>query len=475
MDNALERLRVGVAAITEADPTWQVREKNYRGEQQLPYAPEGVSSEYMELREQSVANWLSTAMNVPVQRMEMESVTDANGNVDRDAWAYMTAARMHTRQRVLYTSMMVHAKAALSVTKLPGGGGKLSVENVRRLHFAPSPEDPFTTEYVVKLWTEKSAPQAALWTPAGADLGGKQYAVVYDETSCVRFQKDSTGPYGDWKFVRETEHGLGRIPFVQIGSNVDADNVPHTALDELVPMQNACNTIRFNTLLAMQFSAFRQRVATGYDPLLRNAAGEVIYITDKDGAPIIGPNGEPVPALRPGGKVGVDRMLVFPGKDTKIFDLQESNLSNYVDVYVRFLTDLFTKAQVPPQYALDKMANLSGDAMAGADATLSALVMDLQGEAAGGLDEVMQLMDIAHGREPIAREISWADRAPKSFAQIVDGVVKLVQGAGFPKRDAWDMLQGATPVKVDAWMDHAAEEAREQLERDFDAASFAQA
>ncbi|MGB6246101.1 phage portal protein [Gordonia sp. (in: high G+C Gram-positive bacteria)] len=469
MQDELERLHTGVAALDAADPVWRRREDNYRGQQELPYAPEGVSEEYLDLRRQSIANWLSTAMNVPVQRMEMESVTDEDGKVDREAWRYMTSAQMHTRQRILFSSMMVHGRAALSVTKTPAGA-RMAVENVRRVHFEPSPEDPFTTSFVVKRWTEKKRQVSSLWTPPGSDIGDREFAVVYDESTCARFQKMSVGTLGEWKKVSETPHGLGALPFVQIGSNVDADNVPHAAIDDLIEMQNACNTIRFNTLLAMQFSAFRQRVATGYDPLLRDASGDIVYMVGPDGEPLIGPDGQPVPVLRQGGKVGVDRMLVFPGSDTKVFDLDESNLDRYITVYVRFLTDLFTKGQVPPQYALDKMANLSGDAMAGADATLQALVADLQGEAAGGLDQAMQLMDRALGRQPLNREISWADRAPKSFGQIVDGVVKLVQGAGFPKRDAWDMLQGATPNKVDSWMEHAAEEASDTWQAQLDAA-----
>ncbi|WP_411815757.1 phage portal protein [Gordonia sp. SND2] len=471
MQDELERLHVGTAAIAAAEKEWKRREDNYRGNQALPYAPEGVSVEYLELRKQAIANWLAPAMDVPVQRMEMESVTDEQGKVDTDAWQYMTAAKMHTRQRILYSSMMVHGRAALSVSKVPGGG-RMFVENVRRLHFEPSPEDPFSTQYVVKRWTEKKRAATGLWTPPGADVGVREYAVVYDDVSAVRWMKKSAGTLGEWTKVSETVHGLGALPFVQIGSRVDADNVPHAAIDGLIDMQDAINTIRFNTLLAMQFSAFRQRVATGYDPLLRDASGDVIYLKGPDGQPIIGPNGEPVPALRKGGRVGVDRMLIFPGKDTKVFDLDESNLDRYVNVYVRFLTDLFTKGQVPPQYALDKMANLSGDAMAGADATLQALVGDLQGEAAGGLSEAMQLMDRAHGRTPVHREISWADKAPKSFGQIVDGIVKLVQGAGFPKRDAWDILPGATPTKVDAWIEHAKEEAREAMELDLAAAGL---
>jgi hypothetical protein len=75
--------------------------------------------------------------------------------------------------------------------------------------------------------------------------------------------------------------------------------------------------------------------------------------------------GLPVPVCRSPGRIGVDRALVFPGADTKVFDLPESNLANYIAVLGEFLSDLFAIGQVPPQYLLNRMANLSGDALAG--------------------------------------------------------------------------------------------------------------
>ncbi|WP_336791783.1 phage portal protein [Gordonia malaquae] len=463
MDTVIDRLHMGLNALSTGEKDWNRREDNYRGDQQLPYAPEGVSVEYQELRDQSIANWLRPAMDVPVQRMEVESVTDADGEIDKDAWATMEAAQMQTRGRILFSQMMVHGRGVMSVSKSPSGP-RMMIENCRRVHIEGRADDPFTRAWAVKSWTEKRPRTSSLILPADADLGGLEVAVVYDETKCTRFEKKSSGMYGKWEDVGTVDHGLKSVPFVSFGSRLDADAVPHSAIDDLIPMQNAINTIRFNTLLAMQFSAYRQRVVVGYDPILRNDSGDIVYITDENGEPIVGPGGEPVPALRPGGRAGVDRLLVFPGSETKVFDLAESNLKNYVEVYIRFLTDLFTMAQIPPQYALDKMANLSGDAMAGADATLQSLVSDLQAEASGGFNEVLQLMDIAAGRSPQSRRLAWADRAPKSFGQIVDGIVKLIS-QGFPKRDAWDMLPGATPVKVQAWIDHALEESRSEIDQ----------
>nr|DAI83533.1 MAG TPA: PORTAL PROTEIN [Caudoviricetes sp.] len=451
-----------MAAQTDFD----LRQKNYEGDQQLPYAPEGVSLEYHELRKQAIANWLQPAMDAPVQRMEAESISDEAGKTDTQAWQDWVAFDLETRQKVVYTQMMVQGRGVMSVSKTSAAGGvgvKACVENGRRVYLHPDPADPFEAQFAVKMWVENQRPASGLWVPTQAmgALGSKVVAVVYDAVECVRFEKPGTEGVGGWQRVASTPHGLGAIPFVEFGHNVDADNGTHTVIDQLIPMQNAINTIRFNTLLAMQFSAYRQRVATGYDPVLRDAQGEVVYVKDKQGNAIVGPDGQPVPQLRPSGRVGVDRLLVFPGSDTKVFDLDESNLQNYITVYTKFLTDLFSKAQTPPQYGIDRMANLSGDALAGAESTLTSLVNDLKREANSGMRKVLRLVDAARGEEPRNRRIEWSDTEPKSFSQIIDGVTKLI-AADFPRRGAYDMLPGATPVKVDQWMDQWAAEQRDR-------------
>ncbi|MFT3661984.1 MAG: phage portal protein [Gordonia sp. (in: high G+C Gram-positive bacteria)] len=399
---------------------------------------------------QSIANWFAVAMRAPVQRMELESISGPDGEADKTAWKLLEDNDFDDRAETLFTQMMVHPRAIMSVSKA-GAGPRIRVENCRRVYLHPDPDDPFRPAWAVKRWTENQRPPTQLWVPDGVSLGGVDVAVVYDDRECIRFEKEHTDTVlGQWRQVRITEHGLGALPFVDMALDVDADGVPHSHSQDLIPMQDAINTIRFNSLLAMQFSAYRQRVATGYDPVLRDGAGNVVYVKNEAGEVIVGPDGQPVPQLRRSGRPGVDRFLVFPGKDTKVFDLAESNLANYMSVYNRFLTDFFSKSSVPPQYALDKMANLSGDALAGAEAALLSLVADLKRSANSGIRRVLRLCDVAQGQTPANRTVEWADTSPKSLGQIVDAVVKLVS-ADFPHEAAWDMLPGATPKKIDHW------------------------
>jgi hypothetical protein len=160
------------------------------------------------------------------------------------------------------------------------------------------------------------------------------------------------------------------------------------------------------------------------------------------------------------GRAGVDRILAFPGGDTKVFDLAESNLANYVEVLNAFLVQFFSTGQIPPQYLLNQMANLSGDALAGAESTLSSWCRSCSSSAAAGHESLMELAWHAMGQtEDFSPgvETRWADAEARSFAQVIDAIVKLIS-TGFPKKDAWEMIPGTTPEKLEQWMDDYADE-----------------
>lgn len=470
---ARDYLALGEWEISQKQSAWARRQGYYEGAQDLPFAPEGVNAEYESLREQSVANWLGLAMDTPTQRLRVEGFrTGRRGDADDTAWTQVWQPnKLDARQRIVYSQMMVHARGLVSVW--PNKPTPvIRPENGRRVHLQMDPGDPFTPLWVVKTYTISNRPVSALWVPAGASAAqSTSVAVVYDGQDWMRFERPSTSSgasvAGSWERVGSGSHNMGLPPFVPFDLNQDADGVPHSALAPLMPAQDAINTIRFNALLAMQFSAFRQRVFTGYDPVLRDEAGKVIWQKNEDGSVKTDANGQPMPMIAQQGRIGVDRALAFPGKDTRVFDLPESNLDNYIKVLGEFLTQFFAVAQIPPQYLLSRMANLSGDALAGAESTLASLVADLQTSVGEGWEQVMRLANAASGEDSsdVASEVIWADAEARSFAQAVDAITKLI-AAGFPQEAAFEMIPGATPQKVARWVEMRAAEANDPtLER----------
>lgn len=481
MDDATARefLEIGVAKLQKAEPVFDRRQRYYEGDQDLPFAPEGVNQEYLDLREMAVANWLAIAMDAPVQRLRSDGIKTGRGEeADRDAWVNVWQAnKFDLRQRIPYLQMLVHGRGLVSVWPNPKNRPRPIVrpENVRRVHVEMDPYDPFTPAWAVKKVTVVDRSRSAGWNIFATltQAVAREVAWVYDGDRWVRFERTGGSRwYGsNWKLVDDGFNPLGEVPFALYDNKLDADGLPHSALSPLIPAQNAINTIRFNTLLAMQFSAFRQRVFVGYDPIVRDENGNPVWRKNPDGSVMLGPDGQPVPTISSPGRVGVDRALVFPGADTKVFDLAESNLKNYIEALGEFLTEFFAIGQIPPQYLLTRMANLSGDALAGAESTLASLVSDLQIAAGEGHEHMYRLANRARGLafDDWAAETIWGDGEAKSFAQVVDAIVKLISQK-FPRQDAFAMLPGATPQKVSTWMEHMRDEATDpEMQRVLDA------
>lgn len=63
---AQQRLRYAEQKINFRRPTVQKRERYVRGIQELPFASNGVNTEYEQLRDMSIANWLDLWSSAPV-------------------------------------------------------------------------------------------------------------------------------------------------------------------------------------------------------------------------------------------------------------------------------------------------------------------------------------------------------------------------------------------------------------------------
>lgn len=461
------RLRIGLDALEKRRRGVQKRERYLKGEHDLPFAPEGVNEEYTDLQHQAIAPYFGIAVNAPVQRLRAEAIkTGAGDTADQALWAgAWKANRMDVRQTLIYRSMMLHSRGIASVW--PNGRDRskpiVRPESFDLVHVEMDPDDPFTPLWAMKAWTVQipdTRPNGLVIPTVTVAL---QIAVLYDDDTFLRFERRPGD--GDWAVVTGGGHPLKRPPFALYDYKVDEQGVPWSTMNALIPQQDAINTIRFNTLLAMQFSAFRQRIITGFDPRATDENGNFLYKQNEDGSPVVDANGNAVPVLNTPGRAGVDRILAFPGGDTKVFDLAESNLGNYVSVLNAFLVQFFSTGQIPPQYLLGQMSNLSGDALAAAESTLSSLVQELQLSAAAGNESLMELAWHAMGNtEEFAPgvETRWADAEARSFAQIVDAIVKLIS-TGVPRRDAWELIPGMTPEKLQTWMDDYQDEQDQAL------------
>lgn len=441
---ARDRLEEGLSKLQDQEKDWVELEKYHRGEHDLPFAPRGLGTEYEDLMEISKAPWLRLVTKTPVQRLRVDGIRTSNSaDADTDRWLKVWKANgLDSRQRIVYTDAVVHGRGIFSVWPNVNDRSKPIVrpESPRGIFITPKEDDPFESDWAIKAF----GATGLKWN----ETNPVSTAIIYDETSFFRFTKNGD----DWVVAMAGPNPLGRVPFVEFSPSVDAEGRHESMIKPLIPAQKAIDVVRFDLLLAAQFAAYRQRMVTGYDPVIRDPeTGEPMWKKNSTGDILLDQQGNPIPQVSSPGRPGVDRMMVFPGADTKVFDLPESNLSNYVTVVNNLVQHLAAVSQVPPQYLLGGLANLSGEALAAAESTLAALVADMQLSFGASFEQVMTLAGIAAGDDEMPSEVIWGDGQARSFSQTVDGIQKLVS-IGFPVEAGLEMLPGATLEKVRRWM-----------------------
>lgn len=458
MDKLDPRVEKGLAALLDVGPVFEERRRAYKGDNDLPFAPQGASQEYMELRRMAALPLVRLAVRTASQRLRSTGVRTAAGEeFDKGLWRVWASNRMRSRARIPYVDGLRHDRGIVAVW--PNSKRRdtpvVRPESPESVWVEPDPSDPFSSSWAIKRWTERDSSGRA-----------RSVVVLYTADEWIKFAGSSD------QQLQKVDGGtnpLGVVPFVTYVPEIDSLAEGTSYVDALLPAQRAVDTMRFNVLLAAQFAAFRQRIATGYDPVVRDENGDPVALLGPDGQPLLDEHGQAVAMLKSPGKVGVDRMLVFPGVDTKVFDLAESNLANYITVLEHLIATFASTAQVPPQYLVGDFKNVSGDLMVATEATLTSFVDDLQTSYGESDKEVFRLIDIARGNDGTAcddLEVDWAPSAPEDAQQVASAASQMVPN-GAPLQMFLERMPGANPRTVERWMDMARDEMQRALAGDF--------
>lgn len=128
------------------------------GEQDLPFAPEGVDEEYDELRKMSIAPWIGLVTRTGTQRQAVDGFR-SNLTAKTKARKADDAARyrwqvnsLDARQKMVYTERAVFGRGLAAVWPRDGQPALIRPESHRRVHLEPLGDDPFVTDWSVKVW-----------------------------------------------------------------------------------------------------------------------------------------------------------------------------------------------------------------------------------------------------------------------------------------------------------------------------------
>jgi hypothetical protein len=273
-----------------------------------------------------------------------------------------------------------------------------------------------------------------------SDPDGYAYAVVYTPQQIQHFrsQKKLSQMQGrriDWQ---PDDGASGPNPF-KVVPVVPVRNDPAmlgggvSDLQVATPLQDALNKLLSDMLLTSEYMAFPQRVILGVQKLTDAA-------------------GNPLTAEQVQLKLSRSRVVQLPGADAKIAEWSKADLDNYVNARQHLVRGLTAKTRTPPHYVLGEIINASGDALTAAETGLVSKTEDKQPAIAEAHEEMQSLCFLAMGDEKRAKirngEVIWKDAEHKTFAQRVDGAVKMRTSLNVPEEMAWEAM-GFSPQQIE--------------------------
>jgi hypothetical protein len=231
----------------------------------------------------------------------------------------------------------------------------------------------------------------------------------------------------NFQYLDQREHGVGICPVVRFRDKWLLNGEEQFGIVEpLINMQARVDETTYEMSATQYFTAFAQRWVAGWRPqderqALTMAAGDVWY---------------------------------FSSKDVKVGQFAAGDIKGYIDAKQSAIRDIAAISQTPAQnLGVDALVNISEATLAGLEAGKDRKTAEIQTALGESFEQLLRTCAHITGDKSSSldydAQVKWQDSTARSFAQTVDGLVKLTTGLGLPEEMAWEMIPGASKEWVD--------------------------
>jgi len=207
----------------------------------------------------------------------------------------------------------------------------------------------------------------------------------------------------------------GVVPVFHFANNAGIGAFGRSELEAAMPIQDGLNKSMLDMLVAMEYSAFRQRWAAGIEIEVDN-------------------DGKVVPPF----SAGVDHLWISQNADASFGDFATANLEQFLKIKDSFRGDIASVTGTPQHYFMqNQMRNTaSGEALRKAETRFLAKVRDRQ-EVFGQIwADAMQFALAIEGKGDGVQLITdWEDPAPMSDKEFLENIL-LKKQIGLPVEQA---------------------------------------
>lgn len=324
--------------------TFETLANYYEGRHPLIFATDRFTAAFGSTLLPYADNFVSRLVDAVTERLFVEGFRVAGDDAGSDVlWRIWQANRMDTGSQLLFREALVKREASVIVwTGDERDTPRMTVEDPLQVVVETEPGDRLRRVAALKRWTEDEASYCTLYLPDGI--------YKFQDPSRSRLMVDmGLGPeYGNWRRREVADepwplpNPTGVVPVVPIINRPKLNGEGRSEIEPVIPLQDAINKTGADMLIASEFSAFRQRWATGLD-----------IPTNPD-------TGEPVEAFQ----AAVERLWTTSDKDVRFGEFGETNLVNYVKAIEMQVQHLGSVGGLPLHYLLNSGVVPSGEALA---------------------------------------------------------------------------------------------------------------
>jgi Phage portal protein, SPP1 Gp6-like len=212
---------------------------------------------------------------------------------------------------------------------------------------------------------------------------------------------------------RVVANPFGVVPVFHFANNADLGDPGRSELEPAIAIQDGLNKSVLDMLVAMEYSAFRQRWAAGID-------------TELDAS------GKPVAPFTS----GVEHVWVSENADTRFGDFNTADLNQFLKVKDSFRVDMALVTGTPLHYFTPNIAGTrSSDSLRRTESRFIAKVRDRQESFGQVWADVMAFALKVEGATDASLLTLWEDPSPLSDREMLENIILKMQ-IGLPAEQA---------------------------------------
>ena len=387
-------------------------ERYYRGEHDLSFATEKFKSTFGSLFREFALNLCPAVCDALRDKLKITGFSidrgdDGDGDRAKRIWQ---ANRMPLRSAEIHKEVLKNGDAYAIVWPRPDGQVAIHPNRSANCTAVYDEETPGIIVRAAKYW--RTADGRTRMNLFYADRNEKYVTAKANQgwlPEAKEFVPFADGPAGS----EVVANPFGVVPLFHFANNADVGAPGCSELETALPIQDGLNKSVLDMLVAMEFSAFRQRWAAGLE-----------FEYDDDG--------KVVPPFH----AGVDHIWMTESTDARFGDFDSADLEQFLKVKDSFRTDIASVTGTPLYYLLPQLRGFpSGESLRKAETRFLAKVRDRQESFGQVWADIMAFALLVSGAGGVRLVTEWEDAAARSEREMLENIL-LKMRIGVPAEQA---------------------------------------